>query len=129
MRAKPRQLEHQEQVALFQWVAYNETNYPELRNLFAVPNGGQRHVAVAVKLKKEGVKRGVPDIFLAWPSNNMNGLFIEMKAGSKPSPDQKEWHARLRAANYLVAVCYGSADAIKTIVYYLNLPKRLLANL
>ena len=56
--------EHEEQVALFEWAEWNKRQYPELELMFAIPNGGQRHVVVAKKLKDEGVKAGVPDIFL-----------------------------------------------------------------
>ena len=40
------------------------TDYLDLTRVcyFAVPNGGQRHVVVAKKLKAEGVKAGVPDL-------------------------------------------------------------------
>jgi hypothetical protein len=40
--------------------------YLELKKLcyFAVPNGGHRHIAVATKLKAEGVRAGVPDLAL-----------------------------------------------------------------
>lgn len=56
--------EEQEQIALFQWI---ETQ-PAIRNfIFAIPNGGLRNKAVASKLKKQGVKAGIPDIFMPVP--------------------------------------------------------------
>ena len=57
--------EHHEQCALFAWL---RLQWPDLdRVSFAIPNGGHRHKAVAGKLKAEGVKAGVPDIFIAYP--------------------------------------------------------------
>lgn len=40
---------------------------PELRWLHAIPNGGQRDKITAGKLKAEGVKKGVLDVFLPLP--------------------------------------------------------------
>ncbi len=113
--------EHEEQVALFRWAALNETKYPALRNLFAIPNGGLRNKFVAVKLKREGVKPGVPDTMFAHPSGGHNGLFIEMKFGkNKPSPNQREWIERLTKANYKCIVCYGWEEARDEILNYLG---------
>jgi len=113
--------EHLEQSALFQWAALNEERIPELKNLFAIPNGGHRHKAVAAKMKAEGVKAGVPDIFLAFPWSGFFGLFIEMKAGkNKTTPSQNEWIIRLQQAGYMVVVCYGWEAAKKEILDYLE---------
>ena len=73
--------EHDEQAALFQWAELMAAQIPELRLMFAIPNGGHRHIGVARKLKAEGVKPGVPDIFLPVARNKFHGLFIEMKFG------------------------------------------------
>ena len=118
-------LEHDEQVALFAWAAENEAAHPELRNLFAVPNGGARHPAVAAQLKAEGVRRGVPDVFLAVmrrgnDGRTWGGLFVEMKRKpNKPTPEQEEWIARLRASGYMAVVCYGAQEAEQCIMAYL----------
>ena len=57
--------EHEEQCALFEWA---DCWFPMVSALlFAIPMGGHRHIAVAAKLKAEGVKAGVPDIFFALP--------------------------------------------------------------
>ena len=59
--------EHTEQVALFDWARANEPRHLQLGLLFAIPNGGKRHVGTGRKLKAEGVKSGVPDIFFRCP--------------------------------------------------------------
>ena len=113
--------EHQEQSALFRWAQLNERKYPALNMLFAVPNGGHRHIAVARKLKASGVKAGVPDLFLAWPSKKYHGLFIEMKAGkNKCTVEQIDWLGRLKVAGYFADTCYGFEQARDTIINYLN---------
>ena len=75
----PRDLEHQEQVALFNWAKFFENKCKDLGMMYAIPNGGKRHIAVARKLKAEGVKAGVPDIFLAVPVEG----FVEEKEGTE----------------------------------------------
>ena len=49
-----KQLEHTEQVTLMQWwaLAHQQFGIPE-QLLFAIPNGGERNVIVASKLKAE----------------------------------------------------------------------------
>lgn len=79
-----------------------------------VPNGGQRHPAVAKKLKAEGVKRGVPDVLVfevcrgsASDLSFCDGLALELKVGrNKPTAAQVEWHERLRKNGWRVEVCY-----------------------
>lgn len=114
--------EHSEQVALFDWARGNEARHLQLGLMFAVPNGGKRHIGTGVKLKKEGVKSGVPDIFLAVPRNGKNGLFIEMKVNkNKPSKNQLWWIHSLRAEGYAVGVCWGFEEARDAIIKYLGI--------
>lgn len=114
-------LEHQHQAALFEWAKINEKKYPALVLMFAIPNGGHRHIAVAKKLKAEGVKAGVPDIFLPCPTKKCHGLFIEIKAPKGVvSLSQKQWILGLVSQGYLAQVCYGWEDARDVIVDYLN---------
>ncbi len=116
-----KQVEHQEQAALFEWVALQTKRWPELENIFAIPNGGYRHKTVAAKLQAEGVRAGVPDIFLAVSRAQWHGLFIEMKAGrNRPTPAQQEWIARLNRAGYAAVVCYGWLAARQIIEEYLK---------
>lgn len=114
--------EHDEQSSLMRWAEWNHRTIPELRNLFAIPNGGWRHPATAARLKAEGVSPGVPDLFLAWPSCGFAGLFIEMKrkVGGHLSPAQQEWREKLTLAGYRVEVCKGSEAAKSAIINYLK---------
>lgn len=113
--------EHQHQANFFHWAALNEKKYPELALLYAVPNGGHRHVLVARKLKAEGVKAGVPDIHLPVPRGKYAGLWIEMKAGkNKPTPAQVYWHALLREVGHRVEVCYSWPSAANVVEKYIN---------
>lgn len=127
--------EHAEQAHVMEWAAWQERADRRLANLFAIGNGGlrpcklvdtpagpRRISVVGRKLKSEGVKEGVPDLFLAWPCGGMPGLFIEMKRvrGGSLSAAQKRWHAQLVAAGYAVVVCRGAAEALNCLRRYLN---------
>ena len=59
--------EHRIQAALFEWAKYASAKHPGLKLMFAIPNGGARDAVTGAMLKREGVKPGVPDIFLPMP--------------------------------------------------------------
>ena len=114
--------EHDEQVALFHWAAFHIGRYPELALLFAVPNGGKRDPATAVRLQREGVKPGVPDLCLPVARQGWHGLFIELKWGKNKTTDkQNEWLERLAEQGYLAVVCYGWNEAVDVIKDYLDM--------
>lgn len=114
--------EDDEQMALFRWAAYNAGKYPQLANMYHVPNGGGRSKAEAGRLKAMGVKRGVPDICLDWPAGGFHGLRIELKRlkRGRPSPEQLEWGERLTRAGYCWRICRGWGEAAALIEDYLS---------
>ena len=123
-RAKPPPpLEHAEAKTFMQWVKLNEAANPELKWLFAVPNGGDRNVIVAAKMKAEGVKRGVPDYI--WPvrAGQFIGLVIELKRqrGGKASDEQKTWLEHYLAQGWGAVLCNGADDAIRCVRNYLQM--------
>ena len=121
LRHKPRNLEHAEQAALFRWVRFRVQRWPELELLHAIPNGGDRHPAVAAKLKAEGVRRGVPDICLPVPRGLWHGLYIELKAGTNgASPEQRQWISALREQGFRAEVCRGWEAAARLIAEHLE---------
>jgi hypothetical protein len=122
--------EHASQVALFQWAGYVAVEYPQLRLMFAIPNGGQRHIAVAARMKAEGVKRGVPDIFMAVPNANFAGCWIELKTRSgRVSPEQWYWINSLTAAGYAVYVARSWEQAARHLLEYLGADAATIARL
>lgn len=114
--------EHDQQSLLFEWASYFENRVPELSLMFAVPNGGKRHIGVAIKMKAEGVKAGVPDIVLPVPRKGFHGMFIEMKNGKKGkvADNQKWWLQRLSEQGYNCVVCYSYEEAKDAISEYLG---------
>ena len=120
---KMNQLEHTEQVNLMKWWALACRTYQlDERMLFAIPNGGQRNIIVAAKMKQEGIRSGIPDLFLAVPKKDYHGLFIEMKKvkGGRVSENQKEMINVFNNFHYLAIVCNGWIEAKKAIEEYLK---------
>lgn len=119
----PIPLEHDEQVAVFDWAKALTPIFWELELLYAIPNGGHRDIRVAARLKKEGVRAGIPDMCLPVSRNDFAALYIELKRvrGGRISEIQKAKHEALRKAGNLVKVCKGANEAIETIGDYLEI--------
>lgn len=154
--------EHAEQVALFMWAnmaklygpviaadpnSYNILGFaknqfenagklgykiysaplPQLTWLHAISNHG-----AGFGRKAEGVKKGVPDLFLPVPLGDehghfFSGLYIELKrldsegkAQGKPSPEQLEFQQYARGAGYAHEIIFGWELARDCILSYLG---------
>lgn len=128
--------EHGEQVALFCALNYLSQWYPDLEFIYATPNGGSRgdteksRKIEGGKMKAEGVKPGVPDIFVPLPRLNVGnntlypGMYIEMKTvdgGDGGSDNQKRYMEFLKSKHFYVVLCNGHIEALKQIRWYLEL--------
>lgn len=120
--AAPRQdHEHKAQVELFKWANSATIAYPDLKWLFAIPNGGKRSKATAGRIKAEGGKKGVLDIFLPTARAGWHGLFIEMKHGrNRPTDEQIAFMADMPPRGYLCYVCYSAKAARDCLLAYLD---------
>lgn len=116
-RVPSRNLEHTEQVTFIERVKNLAQLYPRYApaadRTFAIPNGGGRSKGEAGRLKAEGVKAGVSDLFVAWPAGDRHGLWIEMKSMTGyPSREQKTWINESMDLGYHAAVCRGAGAAV-----------------
>ena len=128
-RAKPVDREGLEQAALIKEL---ELCLPAVAALiYHVPNGGHRHKLVAIKLKGQGVKAGVPDLVLPMARGGYFGLYLEFKAtapnDAAVSASQHAWIRRLNDQGYLAIVCRGHFDAMEQIRAYLRLAPTVAA--
>ncbi|OEU70176.1 MAG: hypothetical protein BA863_01020 [Desulfovibrio sp. S3730MH75] len=120
--------EHDEQALLFKWAQLHERKWPALACLYAVPNAGKRSIRAAAYMKAEGLKSGVPDVFLPVSRGGFIGLVIEMKVGrNKPTANQNTWMNRLQSQGHHVVVCYSFEDAKELVEWYLRLEVRKVA--
>jgi hypothetical protein len=123
-------IESQHQKALFTWARLPLTlkQYPDLQLLYANRNTQKATTkAQAGRIKAEGSKAGVPDIFLPVPSQIYHGLYIEMKSPEYKSRSkgglsdaQLEFFPLLRRLGYRVDICYSWIEAKDAIILYLS---------
>lgn len=119
--------EDAEQEKVVCWAKLMSNAYPDLELLYHVPNGGSRNKAEASKLKRMGVRAGVPDLVLPVPRAGYAGLYIELKVGeNRPSNSQKDWLEKLTIQGYQALVCYGGKEAIRALEQYVTAPKTVL---
>ena len=90
--------------------------------LVHIPNEGKRSTSTGGRLKKEGLRKGFPDISLCAPHCGYAGLYIELKRikGSKISKEQKDWIIKLNEHQYAAVFCFGWEEAWKIIKAYLE---------
>ena len=127
------------QTALFAWIALNTARWPELRWMHHIPNGGTRgsdarSAGIAgARLKAQGVRPGVADIFLPVKRGPWSGLYIEMKKPSlRPkregsagglTTEQREFRDFAEQQGFGWTVCYDWNDAASVVTQYLQSPK------
>jgi hypothetical protein len=109
-----KQYEHEVQKAICQYLDLRGVLY------FAIPNGGNRNIITAKKLKAEGVQKGTPDICIVFDGM---AYFLEVKkpatAGSRKgvlSLTQKAMIERIEEAGGEVKVVYSVADVIEACI-------------
>lgn len=114
--------EGEEQATLFSWARMYENKYPQLKWMFHIPNEGKRSRTTGGRMRSEGMKSGVADIFLPAPSGEYHGLFIELKRlrGGKRTEKQEEFIAAMNSAGYCACFCVGWMAAAEVIVGYLE---------
>lgn len=128
MKAKE---EHEHQSAFFDLVRRLENSDARLRTIFAVPNGDERPLArgpsgklycpSGQRLKREGVRRGVPDVMCPFANRDYIGLAIEFKSRKgNLSEHQEMFVGLLEKMGWKVAVCRSVDVAWSTLQDYLR---------
>jgi len=113
--------EYTEQCALIEWVARCEGRVPELALLLAIPNGEKRDKITGARLKRAGVRAGVPDLFLPVARHGAHGLWLELKDGKgRTGPAQRVWMQALLAQGYDAHVAHGWEAAARLLCAYLG---------
>jgi len=109
------------QIALFDFLALIQHQVPETRFILHVPNGEYRARHTAARLKRMGVRPGVPDILILVPANGYHGMAIELKKpGGRLSKHQEDWARELIYRDYFVITCTDWQLAGSAILTYLG---------
>lgn len=132
-------IESQHGVALIEWHNLNLSRLSGLDLLFHVPMGGKREKQTrrdkrtgkmvtfspeGVRMKREGVKKGVPDYWLPVPIliNQMlhAGLVFELKSPLEyPTAEQRWWFERLSDVGWFCFCAWDWQHAATVIEHYL----------
>lgn len=136
MAVTPEQLaaagtEHAHQAAYFAALQraigrYGSLSY-QLQWAHAIPNGGERDVIVAGRMKAEGVKAGVWDVFIPVPCGKWHGMYIEFKKPKRRreedggvSDKQREFGIAMHRLDYYTCVAYTWEEAFNATVAYIE---------
>ena len=102
--------EHKIQVAICNYLKWQKIPF------YAIPNGGQRLLGVARKLKAEGQTAGVADLCLMIFNKTWHGLYLEVKTEKgRLSETQKEWFPKCVEAGYYYQVVRSVDDVAKVL--------------
>ena len=103
-------------------VKWFRLQYPHYKMLlFAIPNGGQRNIITATRLKAEGALAGVSDLFLSIPKKGFAGFYIEMKSGdNKLTEKQEDFFNAVQKFNYKTQVIRTFDQFTREIQFYLD---------
>ena len=96
--------------------------FPKLPDklLFAVPNGGSRHIAEAASLKRQGVTAGVSDVILLIPKKGYASLCIEFKTKKGiQSDEQKEFQRQAENCRSKYVIVRSAKQGIDALKEYL----------
>lgn len=127
-------LEAEEQEKFFEWVELAKNRHTELETIYSSANGevrprkynkktGSWYCPSGKRLKKQGARRGIPDVHLPVSRGGFASLFLELKRvrGGRLSTDQVVVIRDLRKHGNKVVVCKGCDAAIAATMQYLSL--------
>lgn len=113
--------EDDEQICFFDWLDWQQKNDPRLFAIYHPANGGFRAPKTARRLKKMGVKPGVPDICVPIPTGKYPGLYIEMKVKpNKLTDSQILFTSLLHSLGHCVRIAWSAQEAIDILKRYLD---------
>lgn len=123
-RIHPKEKEENNEEERMQCKFFEEVEklFPRLPNklLFAVPNGGSRHIREAANLKRQGVTSGVSDVILLIPKKGYASLCIEFKTKKGiQSEEQKEFQRQAENCRNKYVIARSVKQGIDALKEYL----------
>lgn len=117
--------ERAEQKALVKWLSY----HPTLKDFFCKnDNEGKRTPLQGHNLKLMGLRPGVSDLFIYYPTKTYPGLWLEIKRNktyTKSEKEKKSWILQeqflrtVKSVGFAGYFCYGWVDGKEIIERYL----------
>ena len=111
--------ESNQQIEFFDLIATKTKKNPLLESIHAIPNGGNRNMIEATKMKREGVVSGVWDVCIPIPRFGYAGLYIEFKWTGNLSKEQRDF-SELLSNTHCFAVCYSGTQAFELLKKWLS---------
>lgn len=105
MEKFPMPTEHAEQCAVASWLRAQGVWF------FAVPNGAKMGPAEAAKMKREGLRPGIPDLLIVDKGKRI-ALEMKRREGGRVSPEQASAMAHLGGEGWMCIIAHGAEDAI-----------------
>ena len=110
------------QICLFNFYEILAARVPAIKYAFHTPNGGIRAKMTAARLKRMGVRVGVPDVLIPVTQSVYTGLAIELKYGKNRCTNaQTEWLAHLQSENWSTHVIYDWTHAAAVTCQYFGI--------
>ena len=121
-------LETIEQQIFMNLVHAHVRQHPELALMFAVPNGARTGMRQAIKLHREGMRAGIPDICLPIARGGYVGWWGELKRKKTGylSTQQKEIISALRVQGHWACWHRGADEMFADLLWYLSLPHTVI---
>jgi len=89
---------------------------------FHVANERKTTRQAGQRLKKKGVKSGIPDIIILDQKKGFTGLVIELKIkGNYTTENQKKWLKTFKGLNYMAVVAYNMDEVIDVVNNYFSI--------
>ena len=117
--------ENQEQRALVKWLSY----HPVLKDYYCkLNNEGKRSLAQGYNLKLMGLRPGVSDILVYFPTKTHHGLFLEVKRCKNYTKSerstmtwlaQEEFLSIVKRVGFAGEMCFGWLHGKEIIERYL----------
>lgn len=120
-----REISASESVIQSSYISWLNIQHPKIAEVTAaIPNGGKREARYGSRLKKEGLKKGFPDVGVFSSRGKYHGLFIEFKSKKGTvRNEQSVVMGRLKNEGYLCEVCRSLDEAMIVTNDYLSLQR------
>lgn len=118
--------ETQVQIAALEWLQFQ---YPEVRRyVIKIDNEGMRSNAGNFVAIQAGLHPGASDLFIAWPTNNYPGMWLEIKREKWKLTKKDKFHyesqmefiRKMKIKGYFAEFAIGLDECISAIKTYLS---------